>query len=118
MATGLFSIIGDANVRRNWTGLNIASREAMKTAQIIDFLGLTPIDQALQEVRVESTICIIAAITEPIVANGDCGTVFASVDPVLTSLHASISAFCSAHPGLQVLMGSPYSSLSCELIAT
>ena len=98
----LISIIGDANVRRNMTGLNIASRESMKNAQIIDFLGLCPIDQALQEIRAESTICIIAALTEPLVSNGDCGTIFASIDPILTSLHLSISTYCSSHPTLQV----------------
>ena len=102
MSSGLYTIIGDANVRRNMTGLNVASREAMKSAQIVDFLGLTPIDQALLEVRPESSICIVSALTDPIVANGDCGTVFASVDPILTSLHASIAAYCSAHPQIQV----------------
>ena len=102
MTARLISIIGDANVRRNMTGLNVASREAMKNAQVIDFLGLCPIDQALQEIRAESTIVIIAALTEPLVANGDCGTIFASIDPILTSLHQSISAFCSVHPTLQV----------------
>ena len=102
MTARLISIIGDANVRRNMTGLNVASREAMKNAQVIDFLGLCPIDQALQEIRAESTIVIIAALTEPLVANGDCGTIFASIDPILTSLHHSISTFCSAHPTLQV----------------
>ena len=100
----LVSIIGDANVRRNMTGLNVASRETMKNAQIIDFLGLSPVDQALNEVRAESTICIFAAITDPIVANGDCGTIFASIDPVLSSLHASISAYCTAHPAIQVFL--------------
>ena len=102
MATGLYTIIGDANVRRNMTGLNVASRESMKSAQIIDFLGLTPIDQALAEIRPESSFCIISALTDPVVANGDCGTVFASVDPVLNSLHAAIAAYCTAHPQIQV----------------
>ena len=74
----------------------------MKTAQVIDYLGLTPIDQALNEIRAESAICIIAALTDPIVANGDCGTIFASIDPVLSSLHASISAYCTAPPAIQV----------------
>ena len=100
----LVSIIGDANVRRNMTGLNVASREAMKNAQVIDYLGLCPIDQALQEVRPESTMCIIAAITEPIIASGDCGTIFASVDPTLASIHATVAAFCQAHQNLQVLL--------------
>ena len=98
----LVSIIGDANVRRNMTGLNVASREAMKNAQVIDFPGLTPVDQPLAEVRSESNVCIFAALTDPIVANGDCGTVFASVDPVLSSIHQSISAYCLAHPDVQV----------------
>ena len=98
----MISVVGDDNVRRNMTGLNLASREAMKSAQIVDFLGLTPIDQTLLEVRPESSICIVSALTDPIVANGDCGTVFASVDPILTSLHASIAAYCSAHPQIQV----------------
>ena len=98
----LVSIIGDANVRRNMTGLNVASREAMKNAQVIDYLGLCPVDQALQEVRPESNICIFAAITEPLISGGDCGTIFASIDPILTSLHACIAAFCVARPNLQV----------------
>ena len=84
------------------TGFNVASREAMKGAQIIDYLGVGPIDQALLQVRPESTVCIIAAITDSLVANGDCGTIFASVDPVLTTLYTSISAFSSAHPALKV----------------
>ena len=98
----LVSIIGDANVRRNMTGLNVASREAMKNAQVIDYLGLTTVDQPLAEVRSESNVCIFAALTDPIVANGDCGTVFASVDPVLSSIHQSISAYCLAHQDVQV----------------
>ena len=102
MAAGMYSIIGDANVRRNMTGLNVASRESMKNAQIIDFLGTTPLDQALMEIRAESSICIISALTDSIVANGDCGTVYASVDPILTAYHSSIAAYCLAHPQLQV----------------
>ena len=64
MSVRLFSIIGDANVRRNMTGLNVASREVMKSAQIIDYLGVTPIEQALSEVRDESSVCIVTAITD------------------------------------------------------
>ena len=47
MASRIFSVIGDANVKRNMTSLNIASREVMKNAQVIDYLGVSPIDQAL-----------------------------------------------------------------------
>ena len=98
----LISIIGDANVRRNMTGLNVASREAMKSAQIIDYTGTSPIEPVLLQIRAESSICIFASLTEAILSNGFCGTVYASVDPVLTSIHKSLCDLCVAHPELQV----------------
>ena len=98
----LFTIIGDGNVRRNMTGLNVASRETMKNAQIIDYLGVGSINVALQEVRPESQVCIVAAITDLLVSGGDCGTIFASIDPPLTSFRDRIVAFCTARPLLQV----------------
>ena len=98
----IFSIIGDGNVRRNMTALNIASRESMKNAQIIDFVGNTSIDVALQEVRPESNVCIVAAITDLLLSGGDCGTIFALIDPALTDLHARLVTFCTSRPSLQV----------------
>ena len=102
MASRIFSVIGDANVKRNMTSLNIASREVMKNAQVIDYLGVSPIDQALSDVRQESNICIVAALTEPLLANGDCGTINASVDPALTSIFTTLSRFCLSRQDLQV----------------
>ena len=98
----LFTIIGDANVRRNMTGMNLASRETMKSAQIVDYVGTNPISSALQEVRRESNVCIIAALTDCLLAQGDCGTIFASIDPVLASLRDAIASFCESRPDLKV----------------
>ena len=98
----IFSIIGDGNVRRNMTALNIASRESMKNAQIIDFVGNTSIDVALQEVRPESNVCIVAAITDLLLSGGDCGTISSSIDPVLDSFFSAVSGYCVAHPSQQV----------------
>ena len=103
MTARLFSIIGDADVRRNLTGLNIGSREAMKTAQVIDYLGLNPLAQSLQEVRPESSIIIFAGLTQPILMNGDCGTISASVDPAMSSISGTLASFCVSHPDVQVL---------------
>ena len=97
----VFSIIGDSNVRRNMTGLNIASREAMKNAEIIDYNPPASFDSALGSVRAESNICIIAAITELLLTGGDQGTVSASIDPILTMIRAKIYAFCATRPSLQ-----------------
>ena len=98
----MFSIVGDSNVVDNMTSFNTASREVMKSAQVIDYLGVDSIDTALQQVRPESAICIIAAFTDILVSAGDCGTIFASIDPILSSLYASISNFSTSHPLLQV----------------
>ena len=43
----MISVVGDDNVRRNMTGLNIASREAMKNSQVIDCAVLASFDTAL-----------------------------------------------------------------------
>ena len=101
----LFTVIGDANFRRNMTGLNIASRESMKTAQLIDCVHLANLDKALQEVRAESSVLIIASMTEFIVSSGDCGTIFSSVDPVLADVATKLSGFCAFRPTLQVSFG-------------
>ena len=98
----LFTIVGDSNVRDNMTMLNMASREVMKSAQIIDYIGNGSISVALQEVRPESNVCIVAAITDLLLSGGDCGTIFASIDPSLTSLRDHLVAFCIAKPDLQV----------------
>ena len=107
----LFTIIGDSNVRRNMTGLNIASREAMKKAQIIDYNGVTPFASALNDVKKDTNVCIIAAVTDLLVANGDCGTIAASIDPVLTDICAQLSSFCVAHPTIQVRYSLPKPNL-------
>ena len=98
----LFTIIGDANVRRNMTGLNMASREVMKTAQIVDCDSMASLDSALTEVRQESTVLIIASITEFLVSGGFCGTICSSIDPTLASFATKINNFCNYRPTLQV----------------
>ena len=99
----LFTIIGDGNVRRNMTGLNIASRPSMKSAQIID-VSVASIEPSLTEIRAESNVCIIAAVTGFLLLGGDAGTVAASVDPALTTLRDKIFGLCHSRPTLQVLI--------------
>ena len=98
----LFSIIGDANVRRNMTGLNMASREVMQNSQILDCVAMATLDTALQGVRAESTVLIVASITEFILSQGDCGTIYSSIDPVLASFSTAMKTFCAFRPQIQV----------------
>ena len=98
----LFSIVGDANVRRNMTGLNVASRASMKSAQIIDCAKMCDLEAALNEVRAESEVLIVACITDFLISGGDCGTIASSVDPALTSFSALLHRFCAAKQNVQV----------------
>ena len=99
----LYTIIGDSNVRRNMTGLNMASREVMKTAEIIDCTLMSTLDASLNSVRPESNILILASVTEFLLSSGDCGTIFSSIDPVLSSLSAKLNGFSTFRPNLQVI---------------
>ena len=86
----------------------------MKSAQIIDYLGDGPIDAALQAVRAESTVCIVSAITDLLLAGGDCGTILASIDPPLTAVRDHLFAFCHAKPEIFRLI--PYDFHHLEVI--
>ena len=98
----LVSIIGDANVKRNMTGLNVASREAMQTAQVIDYQAPASFERAFREIRPESTVCIIAALTDLIISGGEGGTIYASIDPILNSFKSLVLDLCSQRTDLHV----------------
>ena len=46
--TNIYTIIGDSNIRRNMTAMNIASRQAMATCQVIDCPVLNSLEAALR----------------------------------------------------------------------
>ena len=51
MSQSLFTIIGDSNVVDNMTSFNTASREAMKSAQVIPVTTLGQLPEAFQSIR-------------------------------------------------------------------
>ena len=79
-----------------------ADREAMKSSQVIDCFTASTFDAALAEVRAETSVLIVATLTEFILSNGFCGTVHSSLDPVLASFVTTISGFCAFRPNLKV----------------
>ena len=103
----LFTVLGDLNVRRNMTGLNTASRDIMKSAQVIACDNLPAFDAALCEVKAESSVVIIACVTEMLLIGDDSGTVASSIESVLSSFKTKISSFCSVRPGVQVTVAPP-----------
>ena len=73
----------------------------MQKAQVIDCVSMPTFNDALTEVRNESSVLIIASITEFLVASGDCGTIFSSIDLVLASFVTTLVGFCAFKPTLQ-----------------
>ena len=98
----LFTIIGDSNVRRNMTSLNVASRTSMKTAQVLDCANLASLDSCFQEVKAETEVLIVAAVTEFLLSGGNCGTILSTIDPVLATFASKIINFCAFRPHLKV----------------
>ena len=103
----LYTVIGDSNVRRNMTAMNVASREAMSTAKVIDCLAITTLAQALRDVSVDTTVLLIQCLTSFLVVCEDTGSIFGSIDPTLGEFKAMVCDFAASHQALQVLVAPP-----------
>ena len=103
----LYTVIGDANVRRNMTAMNVASREAMTTARVIDCSDLASFAQALQQVSQDTTVCLVQCLTSFLVAANDAGTIFGTVDPVIGEFSNQLRGFSASRGNLQVLVAPP-----------
>ena len=103
----LYVIIGDLNVRQNMTAMNIASREAMSTARVIDCLALSDLAQAMRDVPNEAGICIVQSITSFLVGAAEAGTVYGSVDPVLAEFNTTLRSFASSRASTHIMVAPP-----------
>ena len=64
----IFTVVGDANVRRNMTAMNIASRPSMSTAKVVDCDAAVNLVPALASVSEDTTVCIVQCITSFLVS--------------------------------------------------
>ena len=84
------------------TTLNMASRESMKTAQVISCPPLSELESALSSVRAESSVCIYAGLTGHLLASPEGNTIYATIDPVLSHLRDLLFKMCTVRTSLQV----------------
>ena len=87
----LFTVIGDSNIRDNMTSLNMASREVMKHAQVLNCPQLSGLGSVFSEIRVDSNVCVFAGVTQLLMSTPECSTIYATIDPVLASLKEEIT---------------------------
>ena len=98
----VYSLIGDSNIKRNMTTMNIASRASMQNCQVLDCPDLVNLEGSFASVRDESNVCIFSAVSELLVNCEDRGTVQASMDYTMSSLKTKLTILCQARSKLQV----------------
>ena len=102
-----FSVIGDSNIRRNMTTMNMASRQAMSGCQIIDCPSLSDLENSFTAIRAESDVCIFQAVTHLLLIAPDIGTVQSTIDTLFHELSGKIVVLCKARPDLMVTLCPP-----------
>ena len=107
MAAQLYTVVGDTNVRRNMTTMNVASRVAMTNAKVIDCLTLSRFAETLNSVSADTTVCIVQCLTSFLVACQDTGSIFGTIDPALAEFAEVLRQYCASRPTLSVSVAPP-----------
>ena len=105
--TSVYSVIGDSNIRRNMTSMNVASRQVMAECEVIDCPPLSNLEDAFASVRKESTVCIFQASTQLLVAAADVGTFLSTIETLLHELAAKVTVFCRARSSMMIMVCPP-----------
>ena len=105
--TQLYAVVGDGNVRRNMTTMNIASRPSMSTAKVIDCQSFDQFPAALGDVPADATVLIVQSLTSFLCACPDTGSIYSTIDPLLTEFSNQLREYCSRRATLLVAVSPP-----------
>ena len=104
-----FSLIGDSNVQRNVSKTSFRACPLSKAAQIIPCGNLEIFSESLQKVRAETSVCIVACLTN-FFTSADASTsssVSGRIEPVLTRIAEALWAVCEENPNRHYIISSP-----------
>ena len=102
-----FTLIGDSNVRRHMNPTNCRDRPLMSGCQVVPCTKMSTFAESLKSVRAESTVCILACITNFLTASTDTGVVSHRIVPIFQDFLGAINEAASAAPGLHYLVSPP-----------
>ena len=85
-----FSVLGDSNVQRNVNKTSIRANPLVKSSQMIPCSHLAVFSEALQKVRPESSICVVACLTNFLTNADGNATAGSRVEPVLQTVLAAL----------------------------
>ena len=103
-----FSIFGDSNVQRHMNPTNCRDRPLMSSCQVVPCGKLALLAESLRSVRQETSVCIVACLTNFLTSSEDTGgSVGFRVEPVLLELLTILSNAAAEGPDRAFLLSPP-----------
>ena len=102
-----FSLIGDSNIRRHMNPTNCRDRPLMSGCQVIPCTKMSTLSEALKSVRAETTVCILACVTNFMTSSTETGVVSHRIVPILQDVLAAVNESSLASPGRSYLISPP-----------
>ena len=103
-----FSIVGDSNVQRHMNPTNCRDRPLMSSCQVVPCGKLALLAESLCSVRQETSVCIVACVTNFLTSSEDTGgSVGFRVEPVLLELLTILSKAAAEGPDRAFLLSPP-----------
>ena len=103
-----FSIVGDSNVQRHMNPTNCRDRPLMSSCQVVPCGKLALLAESLRSVRQETSVCIVACVTNFLTSSEDTGgSVGFRVEPVLLERRTILSNAAAEGPDRAFLLSPP-----------
>ena len=103
----IFSLLGDSNVHPHVNKISCKANPQLKAAQILKCGSLGTFSDVLGSVRPESTVCVIACLTNFLSSASGPTQTSLRVDPVLQEFRSDLTEMCLAHPSRFYLISPP-----------
>ena len=94
----VFTLIGDSNIRNHVNKNTLRANAALKAAQILTCGHRGIFTESISKVREESSVVIVACVTNFLSSASGPTTVSSRVEPVLQEFRASLDEACAASP--------------------
>ena len=103
----IFSLLGDSNIRDHVNKNSIRANAALKSAQVLSCGHKGIFRETLAKVRAETSVCIVACVTNFLSSCEGSQTVSLRTEAVLQDFRASLDEVCAGHPDRFYLVAPP-----------
>ena len=103
----VFSVIGDSNIQRHVTKNSCRANPAVKASQMLSCGHVGIFGAALEKVRSQSNVIIVACISSFLASADGPVSVAHRVAPVLEAFLSDLVVACAARPGQSFMIAPP-----------